>query len=44
MVLALCQGRKKDTYQLGGQFATLRLNVVAIKYCHFDEIYTLRSK
>jgi hypothetical protein len=36
--------KKKIPINLGGQFATLGLNVVAIKYCHFDEIYTLRSK
>jgi len=28
---------------LGGQFAILGTNVAAVKYCYFDEIYTVNQ-
>jgi hypothetical protein len=40
----LTQGRKRILIKFGGQFATLRANVAAIKYCCFDEIHTVGSK
>jgi hypothetical protein len=39
MVLTWPQGTKKIPINLGGQIASLGANVVAIKYCCFNEIY-----
>jgi len=35
---------KKNPINLGGQFATLKANVVTIKYRCFDEIHIVKSK
>jgi hypothetical protein len=44
MALTWAQGKKKIPINLIGQFATLGANVVAIKYCCFDEIHIVGSK
>jgi hypothetical protein len=36
--------KKNDTYQLGRPIYNLGANVVAIKYCCFDEIHNERLK
>jgi hypothetical protein len=39
MALTWPQGKKKKPTNFGGQFATLSVNVAAIKYSCFDEIH-----
>jgi hypothetical protein len=41
MALTWYQGIKRIPFNLGGQFATLKVNVATMKYCCFDEIHII---
>jgi hypothetical protein len=44
MAMTWPKKRKNVPINVGGQFATLGANVVAMKYSSFDEIHIVRSK